>query len=80
MQWREAWRSREAVAVNCSSVFFFNAWLHGPVSRGISAQILEEGMAFKEGSVPSHIFSANVPDEVSLLAYGVVPAQAGSMT
>ena len=36
MQWRKAWRSREAVAVNLASVFFFNAWLHGPVSRGIS--------------------------------------------
>ena len=43
---------------------------------------LAVGLAFKDGSVPSHIFSANVPDEVSLLASGVTPAreaEAGGM-
>jgi len=44
---------------------------------------LAVGVAFKNGNVPSNIFLANVPDEVSLLASGVTPAreaEAGGMT
>jgi len=73
--WQKAWRSGLAVVVIAASVFFFNAWLHGPQPRGISAYSLAVDVAFKEGNVPSHIFLANVRDDGSPLASGVAPAR-----
>jgi len=40
---------------------------------------LAVGLAFKDGSVPSHIFSANVPDDRSPLAFGIRACPAGEM-
>ena len=53
--------------------------LRGPIELGATPYFLAVGAAFKNVIGRRHILSANVPDQVSLLAFGTKACSAGDV-
>jgi len=82
--WFTLCRSRESVPNSLGHCIYFSAGFRGPNPYRIPPYSLGWCVAFKNGYRRRHIFQANVPGQVSPLAFGMTPAReaekAGGMT